>query len=70
METFEDLTGYLGLKKHKNTKKLIFATKQSTFTGNQWRSNTIPARTSCLFPISDASKIEHEKDAVFIYILR
>ena len=58
----EELYGYLGPKKNKNTKKIWWSSEHSVATSRHRECDTISVRISCLAPNYRANNIENIKD--------
>ena len=58
----EELCGYIGPKKDKNTKKIWWSSEHLEATGRQRKCDTIWGKISCLAPNSRANHIENIKD--------
>ena len=63
----EELCGYLGPKKDKNTKKIWWSSEHPVATGRQRKCDTISGRISCLAPNSRANNIENIEDTFHLY---
>ena len=63
----EELCGYLGPKKDKNTKKVWWSSKHPVATGRQQKYDTTSGRISCLAPTSRAYNIENIEDTFHSY---
>ena len=63
----EELCGYLGPKKDKNTKKIWQSSERPVATGRQRKCDTISGRISCLVLNSRGSNIENIKDTFHLY---
>ena len=63
----EELCGYLGPKKDKNTKKIWWSLEHPVATGRQRKCDTISGRISCLAPKSRANNIENIEDTFHLY---
>ena len=63
----EELCGYLGLQKDKNTKKIRWSSEHPIITGRQRKCDTISGRISCLAPNSRANNIESINDTFHLY---
>ena len=63
----EELCGYLGPKKDKNTKKIWWSSEHPVATGRQRKSDTISGGISCLAPNSRANNIENIEDTFHLY---
>ena len=63
----EELCGYLGPKKDKNTKKIWQSSERPVATGRQRKCDTISGRISCLALSSRGNNIENIKDTFHLY---
>ena len=63
----EELCGYLGPKKDKNTTKCWWSSEHPVATGKQRKYDSISGRISCLAPNSRANNIENIKDTFYLY---
>ena len=63
----EELCGYLGRKKDKNTKKIWWGSEHPIATGTQRKCDTISSRISCFAPNSTANNIENIEDTFHLY---
>ena len=63
----EELCGYLGLQKDKNTKKIRWSSEHPIITGRQRKCDTISGRISCLAPNSRANNTENIEDTFHLY---
>ena len=63
----EELCGYLGPKKNKNTKKIRWSSEHPVATGRQRKCDTISGRISCLALNSRASNIGNIEDTFHLY---
>ena len=63
----EELSGYLGPKKDKNTKKIWWSSEHPVATGRQRKCDTISDRISFLAPNSRANNIENIEDTFHLY---
>ena len=58
----EELCGYLGPKKDKNTKRICWSSKHPVATVRQRKCSTISCRISCLAPNFRGNNIENIED--------
>ena len=63
----EELCGYLGQKKDKNTRKIWWDSEHPVATGRQRKCDIISGRISCLAPNSSANNIENIEDTFHLY---
>ena len=63
----EELCGYLGPKKDKNTKKIWQSSERPVATGRQRKCDTISGRISCLALSSRGNNIENIKNTFHLY---
>ena len=63
----EELCGYLGPKKYKNTKKVWWRSEHPVATDRQWKCDTISGKISCHAPNSRANNIENFEDTFDLY---
>ena len=63
----EELCGYLGPKKDKNTKKIWWRSEHPVAAGRQQKCDTILGRTSCLVPNSRVNNIENIETTCHLY---
>ena len=63
----EELCGYLGPMKDKNTKKIWWSSEHRVATGSQRKCNTISDRISCLAQKSRANNIENIEGPFHLY---
>ena len=61
-DVLEELCGFLGPKKDKNTKKIWWSSEYPVTTGRQQKCDTISCRIRCLVPNSRANNIESMED--------
>ena len=66
-DLLEELCGYLGPKKDKNTKKTWWSSEHPAATGRLRKQDTISGRISCLAPNSRANNIENIKNTFRLY---
>ena len=63
----EELCGYLGPKKDKNTNKIWWSSEHAVATCRQQKYHTISGRISCLAPNSRANNIENIENTFNLY---
>ena len=63
----EELCGYIGPKKDKNTKKIWWSSEHPVATGRQRKCDAILGRISCPSPNSRANNIENIEDIFHLY---
>ena len=66
-DVLEELCGYLGPNKDKNTNKIWWSSEHPISTGRQRKYDTISGRINCLAPNSRANNIEKIEDTFHLY---